>query len=150
MTILKNLDQKDTLRLLAPISPKFFSEWTYKRFEKAKDATELRTVFQYTASIFLSKGSGEFGLTRILAPGALARLPLIKRIPDKIKVPSLWLYGDVDWMNRHAGYNICKEINKSGDESTRAKFRLIQDAGHHVYLDNPREFERLVMNFISE
>ncbi|GME80106.1 unnamed protein product [Ambrosiozyma monospora] len=77
------------LRAMAPVSPKFMSQWTYRRFEQAKDATELLTVFQYTASIFLSKGSGEYGLTRLLAPGALAKLPLIKRVPDKIKVPTV-------------------------------------------------------------
>ncbi|GME84279.1 unnamed protein product [Ambrosiozyma monospora] len=76
---------------MAPVSPKFMSQWTYRRFEQAKDATELLTVFQYTASIFLSKGSGEYGLTRLLAPGALAKLPLIKRVPDKIKVPTCYM-----------------------------------------------------------
>ncbi|GME96738.1 unnamed protein product [Ambrosiozyma monospora] len=146
----KHCSPFQVMRAFAPISPRFMSEWTCKRFEKAKDATELQTVFQYTLSIFLVKGSGEFGLTRLLAPGALAKLPLIKRLPDKIKVPSLWLYGDIDWMNKHAGYKMCKEINKSGDKSNKAKFRLIQEAGHHVYLDNPRKFERLVMNFMLD
>ncbi|GMG38564.1 unnamed protein product [Ambrosiozyma monospora] len=104
---------------------------------------------EYTSRIFLDKGSGEFGLTRLLAPGALAKMPLIKRIPEEIKIPSLWMYGDVDWMNKSAGYEICKEINKIGDLSNKAKFRIVPNAGHHVYIDNSVEFERQVLKFIK-
>ncbi|GMG60204.1 unnamed protein product [Ambrosiozyma monospora] len=82
------------LRCVAPISTKFISRWTLNRFGKINDETELKDIMEYTSRIFLDKGSGEFGLTRLLAPGALAKMPLIKRIPEEIKIPSLWMYGD--------------------------------------------------------
>ncbi len=52
---------------------------------------------------------GEYALAYILAPGAYARRPLIWRVQDLVKIskfgiPSVWMYGDVDWMDIAGGY----------------------------------------------
>ncbi|KAH3668518.1 hypothetical protein OGAPHI_002272 [Ogataea philodendri] len=138
-------------RLVGPISSKLISRWTYNRFGKLEDIEELRIINEYTTKILLAKGSGEFALTRILAPGAVAKLPMIERLPKRIKVKSLWLYGEVDWMSKEGGYQIVKNINEINKDNSdaRAKFRILKNAGHHVYLDNASDFEYQVLKFIS-
>ena len=44
----------------------------------------------------------------------MAKLPLLDRCPEKfvkMKLPTLWLYGDKDWMNDEAGLEMTNEIN---------------------------------------
>ncbi|ODV85791.1 hypothetical protein CANARDRAFT_7161 [[Candida] arabinofermentans NRRL YB-2248] len=137
------------LRVMGPISSKYISRWTFSRFGEIDNPEELLDISNYTSKILLGKGSGEYALTRILAPGALARLPMLDRIPKNIKVKSLWMYGDVDWMSKEAGYQMVKEINQynKDDDTTRAKFRIIKHAGHHLYIDNAESFENQVLKF---
>ena len=83
----------------------------------------------------------------------MAKLPLLDRCPEKfvkMKLPTLWLYGDKDWMNDEAGLEMTNEINdlsiKENSEKL-ASFHIISNAGHHLYLDNPPEFAKIVFQF---
>ncbi|ODV94813.1 hypothetical protein PACTADRAFT_50673, partial [Pachysolen tannophilus NRRL Y-2460] len=101
------------LRLLGPAGPQLISRWSFRRFGTLSDYDELLRMHIYSYKTFTAKGSGEYALTRILAPGALARLPLIDRLPGKLHgIPTLWLYGENDWMSKSSGKAIVNEINK--------------------------------------
>lgn len=52
-----------------------------------------------------------------------------------------------DWMDEGAGHQAAKIANKKpgGD----VKVVQISDAGHHCYLDNPKEFDQVVIDFIK-
>ncbi|CDK26413.1 unnamed protein product [Kuraishia capsulata CBS 1993] len=145
----RNVSPFSFLRALGPFAPKLVSNWTFNRFGAIEDPLELMTVHHYTYKTFAAKGSGEFALTRILAPGAVARLPLLDRLPGKLKIPSIWYYGDHDWMSKSDGRLIVKEINEASEDGKLAKYRILSNAGHHVYLDNPPDFERSVRNFLG-
>ncbi|ANZ77448.1 BA75_05020T0 [Komagataella pastoris] len=135
------------VRAAAPFGPKLVSLWTFSRFGAIEDPQELMDIHRYSYNTFVAKGSGEYSLTVLLAPGAWARLPLLDRLPGNITVPTLWLYGENDWMSKKAGRECVSEINSQGEKS--AKFRIIDGAGHHVYLDNPTDFNQSVRKFVG-
>ncbi|SLA32749.1 Uncharacterised protein [Mycobacteroides abscessus subsp. abscessus] len=69
-----------------------------------------------------------------------------------MKLPTLWIYGDKDWMNDEAGLEMTNEINDlSIDEYSKklASFKIIKNAGHHLYLDNPPDFARVIFKFLN-
>ena len=83
----------------------------------------------------------------------MAKLPLLDRCPEKfvkMKLPTLWLYGDKDWMNDEAGLEMTNEINdlsiKENSEKL-ASFHIISNAGHHLYLTIHRNLLKLYFNF---
>ncbi|CAN3479233.1 cardiolipin-specific deacylase 1, mitochondrial [Diutina catenulata] len=145
------------VRGAGPISSKWISGWTGWRFAHyhREDPKRFYLMHDYIYRIFTAAGSGEYGLTRILAFGALAKLPLIDRVPKiflKQKLPTLWMYGDKDWMNEKAGEATVKRINalaKQGGLGKMADFSLVPEAGHHLYLDNPKFFNDEVIDFIK-
>lgn len=139
----RNFTPINIVRLFGPLAGRVIAIWVYNRFSRVDSGDELCDMCKYTTSVFLDRGSGEYCLGSILAPGSLARLPLSNRLPGQLKIPVLVLYGEIDWMDKKAGYELCKSIGKN------AKFRIIPGAGHHLYVDNIPEFERQVLSFIN-
>ena len=74
-----NISPFSLVRWAGPLGPRFVSGWTSRRFSHLppEEATALHT---YSYSLFKQRGSGEYALAYILAPGAFARSPLIRRI----------------------------------------------------------------------
>lgn len=134
------------VRLAAPLGPQLVSSWTYRRFNDLP-TDEMERMHMYAYRTFRAKPSGELGLTRLLAPGAVPRMPLLDRAPTGLKCPSLWIYGDSDWMNVWAGRDVVDRINKVGD--AKAEFNVVPEAGHHTYLDNPEAFDRVVLKWLN-
>lgn len=97
--------------------------------------------FRY--NITSSTGSGEFALAAILAPGAYARKPLFRRL-EGLKVPTVFVYGDHDWMDYKAAVK-AKEFMK-----VPVKIFRVSDGGHHMYLDNPEEFNKIIREEMQE
>ncbi|ORY87920.1 Alpha/Beta hydrolase protein, partial [Protomyces lactucae-debilis] len=126
------------VRWAGPLGPKLVSGWTGRRF--AHISNEQQTLLHdYAYEIFKRKGSGEYALAYLLAPGAFARSPLMQVIPTKM--PVLMLYGDRDWMDEAGGREAAKLANAKGGS---VEVVQISDAGHHCYLDNPVEFNQVV------
>merc|ERR1712187_876393 len=69
------------VRWAGPFGPRIVSGWTSRRFSHLP-AEEAKSLHDYSYSIFSLRGSGEYALAYILAPGAFARSPLIRRIQD--------------------------------------------------------------------
>ncbi|CAM9019589.1 hypothetical protein WICANDRAFT_32231 [Wickerhamomyces anomalus NRRL Y-366-8] len=136
------------LRVLGPLGPHMSANWSFRRFGSTiDDPSEVMKLHIYSYNTFVAKGSGEHALTRVLAPGALARHPLLNRLPKNLKVDSLFLYGDKDWMSKEAGHTLVNEINKEG--LAKSDYGVISNAGHHVYLDNPQDFKDSVYKFFG-
>ncbi|XBW36754.1 hypothetical protein QEN19_002331 [Hanseniaspora menglaensis] len=136
------------VRKSALLGPAIMSNWSFSRFIDLRDETKIMKMHEYCYGNFSGKGSGEYCLPRVLGPGVLAYHPLLKRVPQGIKCDSLWMYGDSDWMNSSAGAAMCQKINKGG--KYKAEFEIVSKAGHHLYLDNASEFNKIVSNFINE
>lgn len=141
------------VRNLGPMKSKAISRWTTHRFAHVyyTDPNKFYAMHDYIYRIFNAKGSGEFAITRVLGEGALPKLPLLDRCPDKfakMNLPTLWMYGDKDWMNEKAGYEMTKEINRAAGKKL-ASFAILPNAGHHLYLDNPKIFSKTVFAFLN-
>lgn len=76
-----NISPFTLVRWAGPFGPRIVSGWTSRRFSHLP-AEEAKSLHDYAYSIFSLRGSGEYALAYILAPGAFARSPLIRRIQD--------------------------------------------------------------------
>lgn len=74
-----NISPFSIVRWAGPLGPRFVSGWTSRRFSHLP-ADESEALHNYAYSLFRQRGSGEYALAYILAPGAFARSPLIRRI----------------------------------------------------------------------
>lgn len=139
-----NVSPFSLVRLSGPLGPRLVSGWTSRRFSHLP-AEESQALHDYSYSLFRQRGSGEYALTYVLAPGAYARSPLIRRIQgvgrqyvpaasssketsassdagiaqrlQESGVPVVFLYGDNDWMDVKGGYAAAEKLN---DERQKA------------------------------
>ena len=141
------------IRVAGPAKSKWISGWTTRRFahKYRENPVFFQNMHNYIYRVFNGKGSGEYALTRVLGVGALAKLPLIDRCPEKfaaMNLPTYWVYGDKDWMNEKAGLEMTKDINRLAGKKL-AHYDIISNAGHHVYLDNPPSFAHNLFKFLE-
>ncbi|CUM67780.1 uncharacterized protein PRCAT00005485001 [Priceomyces carsonii] len=146
------------LQKFGPLYSKILSYWSFQRFRNLKSETGEQSIdlilklHDYSFSIFNQfQGSGELAITKLINHEILARLPLSDRgfvhfvISSNLKV--LWLYGDKDWMNDKGGRHIHEEIAKKN--KNLSEFEVIENAGHHIYLDNPPAFNEACLKFFG-
>lgn len=124
-----NISPFSIVRWSGPLGPRFVSGWTSRRFSHLP-AEESDTLHHYAYSLFRQRGSGEYALAYILAPGAFARSPLIRRINGvgrqnlapgpastsssslssstpvnkETGIPIVMMYGEHDWMDIAGGF----------------------------------------------
>ncbi|KAL0949913.1 hypothetical protein HGRIS_009941 [Hohenbuehelia grisea] len=121
--------------------PMLVGKYSSRRFTGLTEE-ETRDMHDYILNITLAKGSGEYCISHLLAPGAHARLPLVDRI-DKLKIPVTFVYGDHDWMDPKGGEESVEKLRQAGNG--QGKMYLASHAGHHVYLDNPKAVNDLLV-----
>ncbi|CDU24374.1 related to CLD1-mitochondrial cardiolipin-specific phospholipase [Sporisorium scitamineum] len=140
----QNVSPFGILRSSLFFGPMFAGRYTSRRFGALPD-DELRSLHAYCQSIFLSKGSGEYCLAHILAPGAYARRPMVDRI-ERLKMPMSFLYGEHDWMDVRGGKEAVKRLRKQGNVKTNCF--VVPNSGHHIYLDNPSPYNSLISKIL--
>ncbi|KAK5700779.1 hypothetical protein LTR97_005296 [Elasticomyces elasticus] len=141
-----NISPFSVVRFAGPLGPRLVSGWTSRRFAHLP-AEEAQALHDYSYSLFRQKGSGEYALAYILAPGAFARSPLIRRIQGvgrqyiephsepsvdnadrpanreevmKVRetgIPVVFYYGDHDWMDVKGGR---EAVERMGEEKRKA------------------------------
>ena len=84
--------------------PSLISRYAARRFAEFDNGTQ-RDLFAYLYGISSARGSGEYAILHILAPGAYARWPLVRRLPA-LDVPITFMYGDQDWMDKNGGHAV--------------------------------------------
>lgn len=165
------------VRWSGPLGPRLVSGWTSRRFSQMpKD--EADALHDYAYTLFKQRGSGEFALAYILAPGAFARSPLIRRIggvgrqwipregeqrEKETGVPVVLMYGENDWMDVNGGYAAQDKLRAIKDglmksytaqekarEQGDAKVLIVKGAGHHVYLDGWEEFNGMITDEMKD
>ncbi|SGZ48201.1 CIC11C00000003342 [Sungouiella intermedia] len=150
------------LQYLGPMYLKILSLWSFQRFKNLKannseDGPQSNTdlilkLHEYSFSIFNQyQGSGELAITKLINHEILARLPLCDRGLEKFltenNISTLWMYGDKDWMNMKGGEYCVEKLKQLGDKNS--SLVIAKDAGHHIYLDNPDEFNKMLIDFID-
>lgn len=174
-----NVSPFSIVRLAGPLGPRFVSGWTARRFNHLP-SEEKQALHTYSYSLFRQKGSGEYVLPYLLAPGAHARSPLIRRIQEvgrqiitpatettpavrETGFPIVLMYGENDWMDVAGGFAAEEKIKQrivqaliqgTPEEKRRengsAKVLVVKKAGHHLYLDNPEEFNAFIQKELKE
>ena len=151
------------------IGPKMASAWTARRFA-ALPEEQYQAMHTYAYEIFRQKGSGEFALGYLLAPGAYARRPLLNRMDalakafagvsknqmnaagmdsskEEISQKVHFIYGSHDWMDCDGGEKAKKILAKYGVDS---EVSVVDNAGHNVFLDNPEAFNKEAVRLIDK
>ena len=136
-----NISPFSLVRWSGPLGPRFVSGWTSRRFSHLA-TEEAQALHNYAYSLFRQRGSGEYALAYILAPGAFARSPLIRRIqgvgrqylqPDgsvsssvesaarkrENGIPIVLMYGENDWMDIAGGYAAEQKIEEERTKTLR-------------------------------
>lgn len=130
-----NYTPQGVMRGLGPFGPRMAAGYINGRFSFLPPG-ERQLLGNYFYHICADKPSGEYALAALLAPGAWAREPLHRRLPD-LRMPCTFLYGQHDWMDkRHA--------EEAAQRMHDAIVHSVEGADHHLYIDNPGEFNRLV------
>lgn len=143
----RNVSPFTLVRATGPLGPRFTSGWTVRRFANLPEE-EAKALHKYTYAIFNARGSGEYALNYLLAPGGYARWPLSERA-HRLSCESMWVYGDRDWMDPEGAVTAIENI-KANNKNAISKLVMVKDAGHHIYLDNSEEFNRLVVEFLED
>lgn len=133
-----NISPFSLVRWSGPFGPRLVSGWTSRRFSHLPP-DQARALHDYAYSLFRQRGSGEYALSYILAPGAFARSPLIRRIqgigrqmiaPDgsvtssistaerrrENGVPVVLMYGENDWMDIEGGYAAARKMREEKEK----------------------------------
>lgn len=63
------------------------------------------------------------------------------------QLPVSFIYGDADWMDSKAGSEAVRKLMHAGNMGGTCF--VVPHAGHHVYLDNPRAFDRLLARILD-
>lgn len=181
-----NISPFSLVRLSGPLGPRLVSGWTSRRFSHLAPE-EAQALHDYSYSLFRQRGSGEYALAYVLAPGAFARSPLIRRIqgvgrqyleqhatPDvdaadqnpptskrlrETGIPVVMMYGENDWMDVAGGFAAEEKLKAEKKkaianaskretllENGEVKVKVILRAGHHLYIDNSKDFNEFVVN----
>lgn len=140
-----NISPFSFVRWTGPLGPRFVSGWTSRRFSHLP-ACESEALHHYAYSVFRQRGSGEYALAYILAPGAFARSPLIRRIHKvgrqelpssnnpcsssstsqasksinkETGIPIVMMYGENDWMDIAGGFAAEEKIREEKEKALR-------------------------------
>ncbi|TMW66519.1 hypothetical protein Poli38472_004284 [Pythium oligandrum] len=117
-------------------------------FGRSRDM-DFELLVTYTYHNWTLRASGDRAIHSHLHPVAYARgTPLVQVLtPAFVRFPVLFFYGDDnDWMNHTLGEDIFQRLTSNGLYS--ALYR-IPDAGHQVFIDNPMEFNQIVLGAIK-
>lgn len=141
-----NISPFSLVRWGGPLGPRLTSGWTTRRFSHLP-ASEADALHHYSYSLFRQRGSGEYVLAYILAPGAFARSPLIRRIGGvgrqplpspsvtdsatataadatktqmkELGIPVVMMYGENDWMDIGGGYAAEQKLKEEKEKATK-------------------------------
>lgn len=153
-----NMSPFQLLQKFGPLYSKILSYWSFQRFRNLLSNNGdlsndlILKLHKYSYSIFNQyQGSGELAITKLINHEILAMLPLSDRgfvefLADS-KIESLWMYGDKDWMNIKGGKHVYEKITSLN--KGLANFKVIENAGHHIYLDNPEHFNNCALEFFN-
>ncbi|KAK8849446.1 hypothetical protein IAR55_004779 [Kwoniella newhampshirensis] len=131
----RGLSPFSILRSVGPFGPMWVGRYSSRRFA-AQTEEDVRDLHSYIYGTSIMKGSGEYCISHILAPGAYARIPILDRI-NRVKAPVTFLWMDVD-----GGRASVEALKKAGNDN--ASIHVVPKAGHHLYLDNPEFTNRIL------
>lgn len=137
------------IRWMGPLGPKAVSENYIRKLTRSGNITdwdEIDRYLQYSYYTSLKPSFSETSLMMIFDSSVLAKYPMLDRIGE-LKVPeTLWIYGEHDYMFPDGGRAAVDLLKKKGGKAT---FTTVSNAGHNLFMDNNKEFDDKVLNFLK-
>ena len=139
------------MRCMGPLGPQFAGHYVHTRFDTESIGVRMgrkdKAAFgRYMYHIMAQRGSSEFALRLILAPGAWPRRPLLERA-GALAVPISLVYGAHDWCDYRDGEKLAASMRARGIPATLAR---VPRAAHHVYVDAPQAFNSAVLRALRQ
>lgn len=143
-------------RFAGPYGPQLVSSALARRISFMPQSSALRNgsvdmndLSEYIYHNWALKASGEKTMATHLAPGAYAIRPLTDMLqPEAVPMPLTFIYGgESDWMDFRHGQKVVDKFKKQGHS---ASLHLIPYSGHQVFLDNPEDFNRVVVECLED
>lgn len=75
--------------------------------------------------------------------------PLSEDFKHRLKMPLLLVYGDDDWL-KYPGLEADVAKWQSLKNGPSVSLEIIRKAGHHLYLENPTEFNQKILNWAKK
>jgi abhydrolase domain-containing protein 4 len=108
----------------------------YKSFVKEESA-----IAQYIHQCNSQNPTGEAAFHSMMESFGWARKPMINRIHEmRDDVPLTLVYGSKSWVDHSSG-----NIIKNARPKSYVNVHVIHNAGHHVYADQPQEFNSIIV-----
>ncbi|KAL3232383.1 hypothetical protein RNJ44_04299 [Nakaseomyces bracarensis] len=158
----RNISPFVLVRKTSLLGSKITSGWTYRRFKpilinKEQNYEQFEAMHKYSYAIFNMKGSGEYLLSFVLECGGDPRSPLENSLfsPNstdfgidnnglkKSNCDWVWVYGENDWMDINGARRVTENFLKRFGKNSKVK--TISDSGHHLYFDNYKSFNSLLV-----
>ncbi|XP_072524452.1 (Lyso)-N-acylphosphatidylethanolamine lipase isoform X2 [Salminus brasiliensis] len=133
------------IRAAGPWGPGLVNRFRPDFKSKFEDLFDDNTMTEYLYHCNAQTPSGEVGFKALYESLGWAKRPMLQRVhllPPS--TPVTMLYGARSWMDSSSGKCVAQI---RGQNSTRVV--LIDDASHHVYADQPEEFNRVVENICN-
>ncbi|KAL3925751.1 MAG: hypothetical protein SGILL_000201 [Bacillariaceae sp.] len=126
------------------------------QLQHAEAQTGAQLLGEYLYHITVADPSGEFAMNSLLEPvvapdilGVYARLPLqheferLEETRDMALRKAIVLFGSQDWMrpNEPSARKALSNLN-----TIDASVHVVENSGHHLYLDNANEFVRHIVS----
>jgi cardiolipin-specific phospholipase len=141
----RRMTPQSLVRLGGPFGRRLVNFYTRRRFRSLPEA-ELDSLSEYLLQISCAPPSGEHALHSILEPGAYAHRPLLPRflVHREHLPPITFVYGLHDWMDCASAYELA-EASSAG----QVRVLRLPNAGHHMYMENPEEFNDAVVRVLD-
>lgn len=134
------------IRCLGPFGPNVIKKVRRDLGEKFESAEmKKNAAMSYIYHCNAQKPSGERAFKHLTQKIGYAKNPMICRIGNlNADIPLSFMYGDQTWMDKSCGPKV-KDTLQEG----QTELYEIEDAGHHVYADQPERFLEII-NFICD
>ncbi|XP_068594112.1 (Lyso)-N-acylphosphatidylethanolamine lipase [Cebidichthys violaceus] len=133
------------IRAAGPWGPGLVNKFRPDFKRKFEDLFEDDTMTQYIYHCNAQTPSGEVGFRAMTESLGWAKRPMLQRVHQlPLSMPLTMLYGARSWVDSSSGDSVVQIRNQA-----LTRVILIDDASHHVYADQPEEFNRVVENICN-
>jgi abhydrolase domain-containing protein 4 len=113
----------------------------------AGETGDTDAFFNYIYHCNAQSPSGEVAFKNISLPFGWAKRPMVDRLTQIDKtVPVTFICGGKSWMDSGSAYFIQNELI----EEHTVNVKIVKEAGHHVYVDQPDEFNQVVRDLCAQ
>ncbi|XP_071762559.1 (Lyso)-N-acylphosphatidylethanolamine lipase [Centroberyx gerrardi] len=133
------------IRAAGPWGPGLVNRFRPDFKRKFEDLFDDDTMTQYIYHCNAQTPSGEVGFRAMSESLGWAKRPMLQRVHQlPPSMPLTMLYGARSWVDSSSGDSVTHIRSQ-----THTRVLLVNDASHHVYADQPEEFNKVVENICN-